>query len=155
MSHLCRCSLACSTGMVLCWSNCVLDGPARGCSYKAVLEEFCLGSQATARFWEAPQDACIIELWLPWYFGSSLSALPWRCCDSVGSSGVGAKPPHPQNARYTSSFMFLQSLTWLSCVPMLGMYPRWLNILKFFFEKSSPQIRHCTLSSHKSTYQGA
>jgi hypothetical protein len=125
-----------------------------GCSYKVVPEEFRMGLQAAARFWEAPQDACIVELWLPWHIGSSLSALPWRCCDSASSGGAGVKPPHPRNACNTSGFMFLQSLTLLSRAPLLGMYPRWLNILEFFFVKASPQIRHCILSSPKSTYQG-
>jgi hypothetical protein len=67
---------------------------------------------------------------------------------------AGAKSPHPRNACNTSGFMFLQSLTLLSRALVLGMYPRWLNILEFFFAKSSPQIRHCILPSPKSTYQG-
>jgi hypothetical protein len=54
-------------------------------------------------------------------------------------------PHHPQNARATFGFMFLQSLTFLSRTPLLRMYPRWLNIFPFFFMKMSLQIRHFTL----------
>jgi hypothetical protein len=144
-----------NTGMELCWSDRALDGPVEGCSCEAVPEEFQMGPQDAARFWEAPQDACIVELWVPWHIGSSLSVLPWRCCNFAGSGGVGATLPHPWNARNTFSFTFLQSLTLLSHAPVLGMYPRWLNILEFFFVKSSPQTRHCTLVLFcKSTYQG-
>jgi hypothetical protein len=113
-----------------------------------------MGPQAAARFWEVPQDSCIVKRWLPWHIGSSLSALPWRCCNSAGSGGVGATPPHPRVACNTSSYMFLQSLTLLSRAPLLQMYPRWLNILVFFFVKSSLQIWYCTLPSPNSTYQG-
>ena len=152
MSHLHRWSSACNIGIVLCWSDCALDGLADGCSYKVVPEEFRMGLQAAARSLEAPQDACIVELWLPLHIGSSLSALPWRCCDSVGLGRAGAKPPHSWNACNTSSIMFLQSFTLLSCAPVLGMYPRWLNIFEFFFMKRSRQIRHI-LPSPKSSYQ--
>jgi hypothetical protein len=154
MSYLCCWSSACNTRMVLCWSDRIVDGLVDGCSCEAVPEEFRMGPQAVVRFWEAPQDACIVELWLPWHIGSSLSALPWRCCNSAGSGGVGAKLPHPQNARNMSSFMFLQGLTLLSHAPVLGMYPRWLNMLEYFFMKWSPQIKHCILPFSKSTYQG-
>jgi hypothetical protein len=126
--------------MVLCWSDRPLDGPIDGCSCEAAVEEFQMGPEAAARFWEAPQDLCIVELWLPWHIGSSLCALPWECCGSAGSGGVGAMPRHPQNASATSDFMFLQSLTLLCLSSVLLMYPRWLNILTFFFVKMFPQI---------------
>jgi hypothetical protein len=34
------------------------------------------------------------------------------------------------------------------------MYPRWLNSLVFFFANESPQIKHFTLPSSSSMYQG-
>jgi hypothetical protein len=155
MSHLRRWSSACNTRMVLCWSDRTLDSPVEGCTYEAIPEEFQMGPQDAARFWEAPQDPCIVELWLPWHIGSSLSAQPWRCCDSTGSGRIGAIPPYSRNARNTSGFTFLQSLTLLCRALVLGMYPRWLNILEFFFVESSSQTRHCTLVGFgKSTYQG-
>ena len=155
MSYLRCCSSACNIGMVRCQNDRALDNLAEGCSCKAVPEEFWMGPQTAARFWEALQDMCIVELWLHWHIGSSLSALPWRCCDSTGSSRSGAIPPHPQNACNTFDFTFLQSLTLLSHTPVSRMYPRWLNILEFFLAKSFPQIRHCTLAVFgTSTYQG-
>jgi hypothetical protein len=29
--------------------------------------------EATTRFWEAPQDLCIVELGVPWHIGSSFA----------------------------------------------------------------------------------
>jgi hypothetical protein len=154
MSHLRRCSSTWHSGMVLCWSDRPLDGPVDGYSFEAVAKEFQMGLEAVARSWETSQDSCLVELWLHWHIGSSLCALPWRCYDSTGSGGVGAMPLHSRNVCATSGFMFLQSLTLLSLLPVLRMYLRLLKILGFFFIKMALQIWHFTLFSVSSTYQG-
>jgi hypothetical protein len=62
--------------VVFCWCDHALDGPVDAGNYDAAAEEFQMALEAIARFWEAPQDSCIIELGVPWHIGSSLYTLP-------------------------------------------------------------------------------
>jgi hypothetical protein len=154
MSYLRLWSSAWYLGMVLWWYDYVLNGPIDTGSCKGAAEEFQMAPEAAGRFWEAPQDMCIVELGVPWHIGSLLCALPWRCCNFAGSGRVGTMPMHSQNAHATSAFIFLYSFTLGSLSPILRMYPRWCNILNFFSANESLQIRHVTLISSSSIYQG-
>jgi hypothetical protein len=62
MSHLRRWSLAWHSRMVLCWHDRVLNGPVDASNYEVAVEEFQMAVEAASRFWEAPQDLCIVEL---------------------------------------------------------------------------------------------
>jgi hypothetical protein len=59
--------------LVLWWRDHALDGPVDAGNYKAATEEFEMVVEATTRFWEAPQDLCIVELGVPWHIGSSFA----------------------------------------------------------------------------------
>jgi hypothetical protein len=75
MSHLCHWSLAWYLKMVLCWRDYAVDNLVDSYNCKAAAKEFQMAVEAAARFWEAPQNLCIIELQVPSHIGSSLCTL--------------------------------------------------------------------------------